>query len=161
VQSDGTYGTEITKACGEVFLIILSDAASESQQVEREAERASHYKKRIIPLTLGQTDPGPRLEYYIAGRQRFPCPSPPSARFLDSLADAARGETVAHETPAPLRSRRQWLLPSVAAGLALASPWATSSTVPRSSTDLLRPPAPTTTQPPPIAPVNLHWRRQQ
>ena len=81
VQSDGTYGTEIMKGLREceVFLIVLSDAASESQQVEREAERASHYKKRIIPLTLGQTDPGPRLEYYIAGRQRFPCPSPPSA----------------------------------------------------------------------------------
>ena len=158
VQSDGTYGTEIMKGLREceVFLIILSDAASESQQVEREAERASHYKKRIIPLTLGQTDPGPRLEYYIAGRQRFPCPSPPSARFFDSLADAARGETVAHETPAPPRSRRQWLLPSVAAGLALAI---TAGYLINRPTPINRsaPPAaaPTTTQPPPIAPVNL------
>ena len=88
VQSDGTYGTEILKGLREceVFLILVSDAAAESQQVEREAERASHYKKRIIPLVLGQSESGPRLEYYIAGRQRFPCAAVPTAHFLDTLA---------------------------------------------------------------------------
>jgi TIR domain len=103
VQPDGTYGTEIMKGLREceVFLILLSGAAADSQQVEREAERASHYKKRIIPLTLGETDPGPRLEYYIAGRQRFPCSSPPSERLLDTLAEAVRGATVAHPAPEP------------------------------------------------------------
>ena len=150
VQSDGTYGTEIMKGLREceVFLIVVSDAAADSQQVEREAERASHYKKRIIPLTLGESDAGPRLEYYIAGRQRFPCSSPPSAQLLDSLADAARGETVARETPAPPPPppRRQWLLPSVAAGVALAI--GAGYVMTRSAPSVQ---APTTTQSPPIS----------
>jgi len=121
VQPDGTYGTEIMKGLREceVFLILLSDAAADSQQVEREAERASHYKKRIIPLTLGETDPGPRLEYYIAGRQRFPCSSPPSERLLDTLAEAVSGTTVAHPALEPPRPPRAWLLPSLAAGVAV------------------------------------------
>ena len=125
VQAEGTYGTEILKGLREcdVFLIIVTDRAAESQQVEREAERASHYKKRIIPLTVGGSDAGPQLEFYIAGRQRFLCSATPDERLLDRLADAMRGGTVAHPMPAARPSSRTRLLlmiiPSVGAiGLA-------------------------------------------
>lgn len=103
VLFDGTYGTEIMKGLREcdVFLIVVTDAAAESQQVEREAERASHYKKRIIPVLVGQSEPGPRLEFYVAGRQRFPCPSVPDERFLNSLAEAIRREPSVQTGPPP------------------------------------------------------------
>ena len=38
--------------------IVVTDATAESPQVEREAERAAHYKKRIIPVLVGQSEPG-------------------------------------------------------------------------------------------------------
>jgi formylglycine-generating enzyme required for sulfatase activity len=102
VQPQGTYGSEIVRGLREadVFLVIVTAAAAESQQVEREAERASHYKKRIIPLIVGASDPGPRLEFYVAGRQHFPCSPSPDGRFLDALADAVRGVAVI-PPPAP------------------------------------------------------------
>src|SRR5688500_20097661 len=73
VAFDGPDGTEIMKGLREcdVFLLLVTEAAAESQQVEREAERASHYKKRIIPVIVGRNEPGPRLEFYVAGRQQF------------------------------------------------------------------------------------------
>jgi formylglycine-generating enzyme required for sulfatase activity len=103
VAFDGTYGTEIMKGLREcdVFLILVTEAAAESQQVEREAERASHYKKRIIPVIVGRNEPGPRLEFYVAGRQQFPCGSTPDDRFLADLTSAIRQGGVAAAPPAP------------------------------------------------------------
>jgi formylglycine-generating enzyme required for sulfatase activity len=119
VQAEGTYGTEILKGLREcdVFLIIVTDRAAESQQVEREAERASYYKKRIIPLTVGDSDAGPQLEFYIAGRQRFLCSATPDARLLDRLADAMRGGTVAHPMPAARPSFRTRLMLMIIPGV--------------------------------------------
>ena len=94
VRSEGTYGTEIIRGLREcaAFLIVLTAASSESQQVEREAERASHYQKRIIPLSFGGGEPGERLEFYTAGRQRVACAATIDERFLDRLAQVIRGE---------------------------------------------------------------------
>lgn len=88
VAHDGTYGTEIVKGVREadVFLLLLTEAAAQSEAVEREAERAFHYQKRIIPVVIGHAEPGPRLEFYIAGRQLVPCPSSPDEAFLSELA---------------------------------------------------------------------------
>ena len=84
VRSEGTYGTEIVKGLRDstVFLIVLTGASSESEQVEREAERASHYRKRIIPLSVGGGEPGERLEFYTAGRQRVTCAATIDEPFL-------------------------------------------------------------------------------
>ena len=94
VRSEGTYGTEIIRGLREcaTFLIVLTAASSESQQVEREAERASHYQKRIIPLSVGGGEPGERLEFYTAGRQRVACAATIDEAFLDRLAAVIRGE---------------------------------------------------------------------
>jgi formylglycine-generating enzyme required for sulfatase activity len=107
VAFDGTYGTEIMKGLREcdVFLILVTDASAESQQVEREAERASHYKKRIIPVIVGRNEPGPRLEFYVAGRQQFPCGSMPDDRFLADLTSAIRQGGGAGAPPAPRAPR--------------------------------------------------------
>jgi formylglycine-generating enzyme required for sulfatase activity len=126
VRFDGTYGTEIINGLrdSDVFLIVISAAAAESEQVEREAERASHYKKRIIPVIVGRSEPGPRLEYYVAGRQHFVCSSVPDERFLNDLANAIRGQAPvlgapAQPTPPPPpvhpSIRRNLLIPALAA----------------------------------------------
>jgi formylglycine-generating enzyme required for sulfatase activity len=110
VRSEGTYGTEIIRGLREcaTFLIVLTAASSESQQVEREAERASHYQKRIIPLSVGGGEPGERLEFYTAGRQRVACATTIDDAFLDRLAAVIRGDqpAVAEVEPAHPASRR-------------------------------------------------------
>src|ERR1700704_6046239 len=70
VAYEGTYGPEIVKGVREsdVFLVLVTDNCAQSDQVEREAERATHYGKRIVPVMVGKSEPGPRLEYYLAGR---------------------------------------------------------------------------------------------
>jgi hypothetical protein len=112
VAFTGTYGSEIVKSLREcdVVLIVVTDAAAASQQVEREAERASHYQKRIIPVIVGRSDPGPRLEFYVAGRQQFPCPPAPDERFFANLTAAIQsgaGRDVAATPPERARSIRR------------------------------------------------------
>jgi formylglycine-generating enzyme required for sulfatase activity len=122
VRSDGTYGSEILKGLREceVFLILVTDASAASEQVEREAERASHYNKRIIPVTIGQTEAGPRLEYYIAGRQRVHYPAAPDEGAIDRLIAVIRGTVVADSRPsAPSPVQRKWLLAGAASAVAV------------------------------------------
>ena len=123
VQPEGTYGTEIVKGIREagVFLVIVTGAASESQQVEREAERASHYKKRIIPIIVDGSEPGPRLEFYLAGRHYFACSTAPHEAVMDTLAGAVRGTIIAQPAPAAASSTwtRKRLSLAVAAGIAV------------------------------------------
>jgi hypothetical protein len=106
VPPGGTYGAEIIKGIREsnVFLLLLSTASSASTQVEREAERASHYEKRIIPIVVDTEDPGTNLEYFVAGRQRFRYSR--DGQFLDTLAAVVRGQAAAAPAvePAPVPS---------------------------------------------------------
>ena len=124
VRSEGTYGTEILRGLREstAFLIVLTAASSESEQVEREAERASHYRKRIIPLSVGGGEPGVRLEFYTAGRQRVACTATIDDAILDRLAAVIRGD----QPPAPLPQAppsllRRFPLSAIAAVIATAA----------------------------------------
>ena len=120
VRSEGTYGTEILKGLRDstVFLIVLTGASSESEQVEREAERASHYRKRIIPLSVGGGEPGERLEFYTAGRQRVACAATIDDPFLDRLAQVIRGDRPSAPEPQVATSPRRRLRHSIAGAVA-------------------------------------------
>ena len=124
VRSEGTYGTEILRGLREstAFLIVLTAASSESEQVEREAERASHYRKRIIPLSVGGGEPGVRLEFYTAGRQRVACTATIDDAFLDRLAAVIRGDQPASPEPqAPPSPLRRFPLTAAAAVIGIAA----------------------------------------
>ena len=127
VRTEGTYGTEILRGLREstAFLIVLTAASSESEQVEREAERASHYRKRIIPLSVGGGEPGVRLEFYTAGRQRVACAATIEDAFLDRLAAVIRGDQPpAPEPQAPPSPLRRFPLTAAAViGIAALALW--------------------------------------
>jgi hypothetical protein len=74
----------------EAFLLVLSEESAQSEQVEREAERASSYKKPIFTIRLGGAEPGPNLEYYMAARQWFDCSGEISDQQIDALASDIR-----------------------------------------------------------------------
>lgn len=122
VKSEGTYGREILRGLRECesFLIIVTVASAASEQVEREAERATQYKKRIVPVIVGGTDPGLQLEYYLAGRQRVECSSTPDDKVIDGIADVLRGRTYLQQEPvAESAPKRKLILFGVAAGIAV------------------------------------------
>ena len=123
VTSEGTYGAEIVKGLREcpVFLILLTGAAAQSQQVEREAERASHYQRRIIPLSVGHTEPGERLEFYTAGRQWVECTATIDDTFVDRLVAVVRGGQVGLPPPGRPRHASRNLLIGIAAAIVIAS----------------------------------------
>ena len=123
VTSDGTYGAEIVKGLREcpVFLILLTGAAAQSQQVEREAERASHYQRRIIPVSVGHTEPGERLEFYTAGRQWVECTATIDDTFLDRLVAVVRGGQVGLPPPGRPRHASRTLLFAIVAAIVIAS----------------------------------------
>jgi formylglycine-generating enzyme required for sulfatase activity len=164
VGSEGTYGTEIIRGLREstVFLIVLTAASSESQQVEREAERASHYQKRIIPLSVGGGEPGERLEFYTAGRQRVACAATIDDAFLDRLAAVIRGGHPGPPEPPASPAARRRIPAAVIAGVALVAVVALglwlSGMVPRRSDPPpaeraeVTPPGPVTTNPAPAPP---------
>jgi len=122
VTSEGTYGAEIVKGLREcpVFLIVLTGAAAQSQQVEREAERASHYQRRIIPISVGHTEPGERLEFYTAGRQWVACTATIDDTFLDRLVTVVRGGQVGLPPPGRPRRASRNLLIGIAAAIVIA-----------------------------------------
>ena len=82
------------------FVILVSEQSGLSEQTEREAERASHYKKRIVPVRVANVEPGPKLEYFLAGRQWINFVDGVTAAGLDELAAAAHEQRNAASAPA-------------------------------------------------------------
>jgi formylglycine-generating enzyme required for sulfatase activity len=158
VGSEGTYGTEIIKGLRdcETFLIVLTQSSSASQQVEREAERASFYQKRIIPLAVGQSEPGERLEFYTAGRQRVACAATIDDTFLDRLTQVIRGGAPAAgparvRGASPLRAKRTALLAALALVAAAFAVWGGITFLKREAPAAAPPDNPTASKPLPEA----------
>jgi hypothetical protein len=121
VAWDSGYGPAIDAAirdCG-VFVILMTPEAAKSEELGREAQLASQYRKRMIPISVDGVEPGQNLRYYIAGWQYFRCPRVPDEKDMDRLAHAVRGTSasVAPDSSARVRSRRSvrpWQLIAIA-----------------------------------------------
>ena len=85
------YGIAIDKAIHSwaVFLVLFSRAADVSDAVGNEVELATDYKKKIVPLRLGQVEPK-NLRYYLKARQwlNWPCGAEQLREALGVLAQA-------------------------------------------------------------------------
>jgi hypothetical protein len=106
------YGPTIDTAIEEsgAFVVILTAGAATSHYVEREAELAAHYRKRIIPVSVDGITPGKSLRFYLAGWSYFPISRSPSEQDMDRLADAVRGATssLLPVSQLPARASRRW-----------------------------------------------------
>ncbi|MCK5073078.1 MAG: toll/interleukin-1 receptor domain-containing protein [Bacteriovoracaceae bacterium] len=49
----------------DIFIVVFSSKANESDQVLREIDRAVHFKKKIISFRIDETKPTTALEYYL------------------------------------------------------------------------------------------------
>lgn len=116
VSYTDTYGPAIERGVrqSEVFVILVSPTTDDSDHVQREAVIATETRKRIVPIMVGMTAPGPRLSYWLAGWQRFACPERPDPRFFDNLAAAIRGQSAPAAAAAPARSSAPRKTPNAA-----------------------------------------------
>ena len=71
-----------------VFLLIFSNNANASEQVQREVDLAANHRLSILPLRIENTLPQRSLEYYLNQRHWLDAFTPPLEQHLNRLADA-------------------------------------------------------------------------
>lgn len=70
------------------MVLLLTENANHSQQVEREVERAVNKRVPIIPLRIEDIMPGEALEYFLSAPHWLDAFTPPLEQHLDRLAEA-------------------------------------------------------------------------
>ncbi len=125
------YGESIVHAIAgcRVMVLVFSEATNVSQAVIREAERAMHNSKPIIPFRIEDTPMSPGLEFFLASCHWLDAIHPPMDAHIAHLARSVIGligETVGEaERPLTVVPRKStanktpWVIAGVAA-LALA-----------------------------------------
>ena len=86
------YGESIMDAIAgaRIMVLIFSDNANKSPQVEREIERAVSKGLWLIPIRIEDVVPRKSLEYFISSSHWLDAITPPMEQHLDRLAEAVR-----------------------------------------------------------------------
>lgn len=104
------YGESIVHAIAacKVMVLVFSEATNVSQAVIREAERAMHHSKPIIPFRIEDVPMSPGLEFFLASCHWLDAMTPPLDSHISSLAVSVKrltGEELVGKTvespPAP------------------------------------------------------------
>ena len=73
-----------------VFLLVLTESANASPQVEMEVNRAASKKKSILSFKLDQGKLSKSLEYYLGNRHWLEASNPPGEKHNQALISAVR-----------------------------------------------------------------------
>ena len=107
VPPGGNYGEAIVHAIAgcKVVVLVYSNAVNLSAAVMREAERAMHHAKPIIPFRLEDVPMQPGLEFFLASCHWLDAIDPPMEQHILRLGDAVEGlmgrEVAVREMAAP------------------------------------------------------------
>lgn len=71
-----------------IFLLVFSRNANNSEQVQREVERAANSGRQLLTLRIEDASPEEALEYYLNTPHWLDAITPPLEAHLDKLADA-------------------------------------------------------------------------
>lgn len=119
------YGESIVHAIAacKVMVLVFSEATNVSQAVIREAERAMHNSKPIIPFRIEDVPMSPGLEFFLASCHWLDAMTPPLDSHIDSLALSVKrlmGEEVVRKpvettppAPKPAAKRPWWIAGAV------------------------------------------------
>jgi|GEM_PF-6762546 len=117
------YGESIVHAIAgcKVMVLVFSEATNVSQAVIREAERAMHHSKPIIPFRIEDTPMSPGLEFFLASCHWLDAIQPPMDTHIAHLARSVRGltgegEYVPEKTLSPPPKAKSNRTPVVIAG---------------------------------------------
>lgn len=121
VPPGGNYGEAIIHAIAscQVVVLVYSAAVNLSAAVMREAERAMHHAKPIIPFRLEDVPMQPGLEFFLASCHWLDAIHPPLEEHIQRLGDAVEalmGREVDRPVPFPAtaatpvrKARTPWL----------------------------------------------------
>jgi hypothetical protein len=86
------WGASIIEAIenSRVMVLVVSENANSSRQIEREVERAIHRGRPVIPFRIEDIEPTKALEYFISASHWLDAFTPPVEQHLDRLADVVR-----------------------------------------------------------------------
>ena len=95
------YGESIMEAIAgaRIMVLIFSDNANRSPQVEREIERAVSKGLWLIPIRIEDVVPRKSLEYFISSSHWLDAITPPMEQHLERLAEAVRNSLASLDKP--------------------------------------------------------------
>ena len=102
------YGESIMDAIegARIMVLVFSDNANNSPQVEREIERAVSKGLWLIPIRIEDVVPRKSLEYFISSSHWLDAITPPMEQHLDRLAEAVRTSLASVDKPSTPLPRR-------------------------------------------------------
>jgi hypothetical protein len=108
------YGESIMDAIAgaRIMVLIFSDNANKSPQVEREIERAVSKGLWLIPIRIEDVVPRKSLEYFISSSHWLDAITPPMEQHLDRLAEAVRTALASVDKPSTPQAPGQVSPPS-------------------------------------------------
>jgi hypothetical protein len=86
------WAKSIVRAIGQArtMVMVFSENANSSPQIEREVDRAVNKGIPIIPLRIENVQPGEALEYFLSSPHWLDAFKPPLGQHLDRLAEAVQ-----------------------------------------------------------------------
>ncbi len=92
------WAKSIVRAIGQsrIMVLVFSENANRSPQIEREVERAVNKGIPIIPLRIENVQPSEALEYFLSSPHWLDAFKPPLGQHLDRLAEAVKMQLVPH-----------------------------------------------------------------
>jgi len=83
----GQYAQIIRDAvvASDLIFLVFSNEVNFSEHVRRELDLATRYGKTIIPFKIEEVNPGPDIEYYLAGMHSYEEISIPLEKRLSKL----------------------------------------------------------------------------
>jgi TPR repeat protein len=89
-----------------IMVLVFSEHANRSPQIEREIERAVNRSITIIPMRIADVVPEKSLEYFISTAHWLDAFTPPLEKHLQTLADTVRSILASqHQTRTPSEFR--------------------------------------------------------
>jgi len=72
----------------QIVVLIYTQAADESEQVQCEIERAVNHKKAIVTFRIEKVTPSPGMEFHLSNKQWLDASTPPLTKHLPKLCDS-------------------------------------------------------------------------
>ena len=135
IPPGSSYAASIVEAIdsARVLVLVFSAAANDSQDIEREVQRADAKRLKIVPFRIEDVEPKASLAYFLPSRQYLDAFTPPIEARYDELSAVVRSIAPAPgpapsgdikpppPPPSPQRSQRSLTALAVIVGLLIAS----------------------------------------
>jgi len=101
ISPGDVYADAIVQAieAADSFVLLLSEAANESDHVFRELELASASQRRVVPVLVTGVNPSRRFRFFIASNQWLTADPKQELTWMDGLAQTLGGAEAPRVTP--------------------------------------------------------------